>query len=176
MSEFEQQQLPPKDRRRQRELKATITLDDDDLHGLLVQLQRPIIEAIATKLATVKLPEPTVSAVQPAPAVVEKAVGGVNLAEAERLKAADLRIGLLLGKVPDTAGLLIDVKSMAKLLSVSSRTIMRLDQLQAIPAHVRIGSLVRWRLAEILAWMDAGCPFRRHWTYPDDADRTKRRR
>lgn len=89
----------------------------------------------------------------------------------------DLRTGLLLGKVPDTAGLLIDVKTTAQLLNVSPRTLYRLDQLEAVPPPVRIaGRLIRWRLGEIIAWMDAGCPTRRSWTYYGEAENTKRRR
>lgn len=177
MTDGEQQQVPTKDRRRQptqRELKATITVNDGDLHGLLTQLQQSIIEATAAKIATIKTPEVSVPKVLSSPAVVDKTVGGVNLAEAERLKAANLRTGLLLGKVPDTAGLLIDTKTMAKLLSVSTRTIMRLDDENAIPQPVRIGGkFIRWRLAELLAWMDGGCPLRRNWKYPDETMRMK---
>ena len=94
--------------------------------------------------------------------------GWIEVSDRDRLSARDLRTALLIGKVPETSGLLIDKKIMAQLLNVSSRTLSRLDDLQAIPAPIRLGgSMIRWRLAEILAWMDAGCPLRRTWTYPE---------
>lgn len=108
----------------------------------------------------------------------EVSSGWIEISDSERIKAGDLRTALLLGKVPETAGLLIDKKIMAQLLNVSSRTLSRLDDLQAIPAPIRLGSagsMVRWRLAEILAWMDAGCPLRRNWTYPEAPVNKKRR-
>lgn len=102
--------------------------------------------------------------------------GWIEVSDQERIKAGDLRIALLLGKVPATAGLLIDKKVVSELLNVSSRTLSRLDDLQAIPEPIRLGgSMIRWRLAEILAWMDAGCPLRRNWTYPTSTETKKRR-
>jgi len=100
--------------------------------------------------------------------------GWIEISENERIKAGELRVELLLGKVPDTAGLLIDAKVMAELLSISSRTLYRLDDMQAIPQPVRLGRLIRWRLAEVIAWIDSGCPQRRSWTYPPVE--TKKRR
>ena len=108
----------------------------------------------------------------------ESSSGWIEVSDGERIKASDLRTALILGKVPETAGLLIDKQIMAQLLNVSSRTLSRLDDLQAIPAPVRLGvagSMIRWRLAEILAWMDAGCPLRRNWTYPEVPAIKKRR-
>lgn len=106
----------------------------------------------------------------------ETSSGWIEVSDDERIKAGDLRIALLLGKVPATAGLLIDKKVMSELLNVSSRTLSRLDDLQAIPEPIRLGgSMIRWRLAELLAWMDAGCPLRRNWTYPTSIEPKKRR-
>jgi predicted DNA-binding transcriptional regulator AlpA len=86
------------------------------------------------------------------------------LPESERLKATDLRTALLLGRVPDDTGLLIDVHMVAKLLSVSARTVARLQELKAIPHSVKLGTLVRWKLIEIIEWLDCGCPSR--WQMP----------
>ena len=102
----------------------------------------------------------------------------IEMSNGERIKAGDLRTAILLGKVPESSGLLIDKKIMAQLLNVSSRTLSRLDDLQAIPAPIRLGvagSMIRWRLAEILAWMDAGCPLRRSWAYPEVSANKRRR-
>lgn len=168
-----------------RELKITVTISEGDVRDLLASLQRPIVEAVATTLTKIK---ESASANPPAPpppaekaalekAAVEKTVGGIRLSDAERLKAADLRTGLLLGKVPDTAGLLIDKKVMARLLNVSLRTLHQLHVTEAIPEAVRLGgSIVRWKLAEILDWMDAGCPTRSKWTYSGGSETTKRRK
>jgi len=104
----------------------------------------------------------------------ESSSGWIEISENERMKASELRVALLLGKVPDTAGLLIDAKVMAELLNISSRTLYRLDDMQAIPQPVRLGRLIRWRLAEVLSWIDSGCPQRRCWTYP--VVETKKRR
>ena len=101
---------------------------------------------------------------------------GVSLSDQERLKAPDLRTALLIGKVPEDAGLLIDVKTTAKLLNVSSRTLYRLHDLGMTPSPVRLGRLVRFRLAELLAWIEADCPPKKHWSYSPDSPHTKRRR
>lgn len=78
--------------------------------------------------------------------------------------------------MPETAGLMIDTRTTAKLLNISPRTLHRLDEEQAIPQPMRIGKkVIRWRLAEIRAWMDAGCPPRRIWKYPTESERMKRR-
>lgn len=168
-----------------RELKVTVTISEGDVRGLLASLQQPIIEAVAATLTKMKdsaavspaVPPPPVEKTAVEKAVAEKLVGGIRVSDAERLKAADLRTGLLLGKVPDTAGLLIDKKVMTKLLNVSPRTLDQLRATEAIPEAVMLGgSIIRWRLAEILDWMEAGCPHRDKWTYSGGSETTKRRK
>jgi hypothetical protein len=46
----------------------------------------------------------------------------IDLNPAEKVTAADLRVALLIGKIPDTSGLLIDTKTLAKLLAISRAT------------------------------------------------------
>ena len=95
---------------------------------------------------------------------------GVELPEEERRKAADLRTALLLGKLPEDAGILIDHRTTAKLLNVSQRTLYRLSSEGAIPEPVKIAGNIhmkRWRLAEILEWVESDCPPRKHWSYPN---------
>ncbi len=82
----------------------------------------------------------------------------------DKLKAADLRMSLLMGKIPEDSGLLIDAKTFAHLLSISSRTLSRLIDLKAVPMPVHLGRLVRWRLAEVLEWIEADCPPQKSWT------------
>ena len=55
---------------------------------------------------------------------------------------------------------LIDISELANRLSVSKRTIWRLDARGAIPSPLRLGSSVRWRESEIQEWVAAGCPKR----------------
>ena len=59
--------------------------------------------------------------------------------------------------VEASAGL-IDVKAVAGLLRCSERHVWRLENSGAVPAAVRLGALVRWDRAAILAWIAAGCP------------------
>jgi predicted DNA-binding transcriptional regulator AlpA len=144
-----------------RELRATVTLDEEDLRALIAEIQRPLVKLLTERLDALARAVASVppSAPPPPPSAVDYATKGVQLTDAERLKARDLRTALLLGKVPDKAGLLIDTKVTSQLLNVSPRTLSRLDQLGAIPQPVRVGqNMIRWRLAEILAWIDAGCP------------------
>lgn len=88
---------------------------------------------------------------------------GTELKTTDKFKATDLRIALLMGQIPDDSGLLIDAKTFAKLLSISSRTLSRLIDLKAVPMPVHLGRLVRWRLAEVLKWIEADCPPQESW-------------
>jgi predicted DNA-binding transcriptional regulator AlpA len=44
-----------------------------------------------------------------------------------------------------------------------------MDAAGRLPAPVRIGGSVRWRLDEIRAWLDAGAPDRATWARVRDA-------
>jgi excisionase family DNA binding protein len=90
---------------------------------------------------------------------------GIALKPADRTRAADLRIALLTGKIPEGTGILIGVTTLAKLLHVSSRTVRRLVDEKAMPDPVRLGRMMRWRLAEILKWIESDCPPQRTWIY-----------
>jgi excisionase family DNA binding protein len=54
--------------------------------------------------------------------------------------------------------LLINAEELARLINVSKRTLWRLRSAGDLPAPVRLGSTVRWRLDEIRAWIGQGCP------------------
>jgi predicted DNA-binding transcriptional regulator AlpA len=94
---------------------------------------------------------------------IQAASPGTELSAKDKLKAADLRIAVLLGKIPEDAGLLIDAKTFARLLSISSRTLSRLIDLKAVPQPVHLGRLTRWRLSEVLEWIEADCPSRQSY-------------
>jgi predicted DNA-binding transcriptional regulator AlpA len=68
-----------------------------------------------------------------------------------------------MGKVPEDSGLLIDTKTFARLLSISSRHLIRLQDLKAVPEPVHMGRLIRWPLAEVLEWIEADCPSQKAW-------------
>jgi excisionase family DNA binding protein len=59
--------------------------------------------------------------------------------------------------ISETSVGLIDVKAVAGLLDCSERHVWRLADRGAMPAAVRLGALVRWDRAAILAWIAGGC-------------------
>lgn len=58
---------------------------------------------------------------------------------------------------------LLDVRNIAALLGgCSTRHVYRLSDAGFMPRPVRLGNLVRWRRAEVLAWIADGCPRLEH--------------
>lgn len=53
---------------------------------------------------------------------------------------------------------LVDVDEFASILKVSSRTIWRLVSSGEAPTPIRIGGSSRWRLSDLNAWINEGCP------------------
>ncbi len=53
---------------------------------------------------------------------------------------------------------LLGVKAAAALLSISPRHLFRLCDSGRAPAPIRLGGAVRWRRAELLSWLESGCP------------------
>jgi predicted DNA-binding transcriptional regulator AlpA len=51
----------------------------------------------------------------------------------------------------------------ARMAGVSRATWHRLRAGGKLPATVKLGRAVRWRRAEIVAWIEAGCPDSRTW-------------
>ena len=59
---------------------------------------------------------------------------------------------------------LLDVRAVAHLLGgCSIRHVIRLADASRMPKPVKLGTLVRWRKAEVLAWISAGCPPLGRW-------------
>ena len=56
--------------------------------------------------------------------------------------------------------LLIDIHTLAKLLTRSVASLERDQVAGRLPAPVRIGGSKKWRRADIQAWVAAGCPAR----------------
>lgn len=63
---------------------------------------------------------------------------------------------------------IIGARGVAKLLSVSERTIWMLHSSGRLPLPIRLPATrcVRWRVDELQAWILAGCPHRDRWTWP----------
>ncbi|MBM3984010.1 MAG: helix-turn-helix domain-containing protein [Planctomycetes bacterium] len=68
--------------------------------------------------------------------------------------------------------LVVDAKGLAGLLGCGVRTIRTHDAAGKLPAPVRIGGRVVWRVSEIHDWLDADAPDRATW----DARRASNRR
>jgi predicted DNA-binding transcriptional regulator AlpA len=151
--------------------KADLECIKSLVNDAIQHIQQAVCKAVTAELAQFRdKPTPEVK-----PSVVP--VEGVDVTPQKRAKAVDYRAAVLMGKVPDEAGLLLNLSEVAKLMSVSSRTWARLHAMEAVPAPVQIGrTLVRWRLAEIIAWIDSGCPPRSHWRYPEESPPSPKRR
>lgn len=65
---------------------------------------------------------------------------------------------------PDVSPILVDARRAARLLGIGLRTFRTMDAAGRLPAPVRLSrGCVRWRLAELLDWTEAGCPDREAW-------------
>lgn len=53
---------------------------------------------------------------------------------------------------------LLDVTALAELLQCSVRSVYRLADAGRMPAPLKIGRLNRWLLADIVDWLNRGCP------------------
>ena len=68
-------------------------------------------------------------------------------------------------EAPDTgddqrtpAALLVDVRGLARLTSLSVRTLWRRVSAGAMPPPLKIGGRTLWRIDDIRDWVDDGCP------------------
>lgn len=60
---------------------------------------------------------------------------------------------------------LLTAEELAEMLKVAVRTVWRLRSSGKLPRPVSIGSSIRWRKNEIVAWIDAGCPSLSVWEH-----------
>ena len=58
---------------------------------------------------------------------------------------------------------LLSTRAVAKILSLSSRTIHRLNSSALIIKPLRISGSVRYIQSELMAWIEAGMPCRSEW-------------
>jgi len=64
---------------------------------------------------------------------------------------------LTAGSPPASPPALLDVDQVAALCGCSTRHVRRLADAGRMPAPVKLGALIRWRRADLDAWLDAGC-------------------
>jgi excisionase family DNA binding protein len=57
-----------------------------------------------------------------------------------------------------TTPLLISVAEVARMLSISPRTVWRLLSTGKIIRPIRLGGAVRWRYDDVVRWIEDGCP------------------
>ena len=69
--------------------------------------------------------------------------------------------GPTIGDGPEA--LLVSARQAAKVCGRSLRTWRMWDSAGWVPRPVRIGRSTLWRLAELQAWVAAGCPRREAW-------------
>lgn len=53
---------------------------------------------------------------------------------------------------------MINARQLAVILQVSPRQVWRMLSAKRVPQPIRIGNVVRWRMAEVEQWIVAGCP------------------
>ncbi len=58
---------------------------------------------------------------------------------------------------------LLTAGDLAKRLRISLRQVRKLHSEALVPAPIRLGRSVRWRLSEIGEWIQANCPDRKTW-------------
>src|SRR5690349_9422785 len=100
-------------------------------------------------------PMPAESCLQlhrPAPAQGQGAVDSSNQSQTPRPATSD-----------DPEPLQVPAKVACKLAGVSLATWHRLHSAGKVPAPVRLGGRVLWRLDELKSWIGHGCPDRRAW-------------
>jgi excisionase family DNA binding protein len=59
--------------------------------------------------------------------------------------------------------LTVNARQAAKMLNVSVRQVWRLCNTGKLPKPIRLGHCVRWRKAELEAFIEAGAPTREQW-------------
>jgi len=61
------------------------------------------------------------------------------------------------------AALAVNARQAAAMLNVSVRQLWRLNSTGRLPRPIRLGHCVRWRRAELEAFVQAGAPTREKW-------------
>ncbi|HUE71430.1 MAG TPA: helix-turn-helix domain-containing protein [Pirellulaceae bacterium] len=59
--------------------------------------------------------------------------------------------------LPEPQGRLLDVREVSAICHCSVRHVYRMADAGKMPPPVKLGALVRWRAAEVEAWIAGGC-------------------
>ena len=90
---------------------------------------------------------------------------GSTASQGARREIAELNVlhGACEKAQPSSTRLLLRAEDAAALCSISVRTWRTRDAAGHIPSPIHIGRSAFWRLEELRAWIDAGCPRRDVW-------------
>jgi predicted DNA-binding transcriptional regulator AlpA len=139
-------------------LTITLSIEGESASNLVARLE-DVIEAAIQRVLNQSRPTK-----QPGPQQTQEArMPPHPYRSPNEAQPGDLGMAVLMGRVPEGCGLLIDTHVVAKLLDVSERTVFSLQTEKQMPAPIRFGRAVKWRLAEILEWVGAGCPPEAAW-------------
>ncbi|RKY05961.1 MAG: hypothetical protein DRP56_08275 [Planctomycetota bacterium] len=75
-----------------------------------------------------------------------------------------------INKVEQPAALTVNARQAAAMLNVSVRQLWRLNSTGRLLRPIRLGHCVRWRRAELEAFVEAGCPNRHDWENRHDSN------
>lgn len=64
----------------------------------------------------------------------------------------------------------INAKTFGQRLALSKRQIFRLNSCGRIPAPVKIGGSVRWRISDVELWLEWNCPDRKTFEARKEAE------
>lgn len=81
--------------------------------------------------------------------------GGEEQAESEIGDGAGARKAPGAGQMP--TALLVDVRGLARMTSLSVRSIWRMVSAGAIPKPLKVGGRALWRVDDIRNWVEEGC-------------------
>lgn len=73
---------------------------------------------------------------------------------------------------PTIEPLAVDARGVARLLDVSERHVWAMHSSGRLPMPFALGRCRRWRVAELRAWLAAGCPPRDRWQVMRDTTTT----
>ncbi len=98
---------------------------------------------------------------EPAVPTINQRESVVQPAESSLPRRTPRKAGRDPGSMAGSPGTLIDVLAVAEMLNCSTSHVWRLRDSGRMPAPIKLGALVRWRLSDIEEWIAAGCPSRR---------------
>jgi hypothetical protein len=63
----------------------------------------------------------------------------------------------------DIGQLVTDADGVGAMLDLSGRSVRRMNSAALMPRPIRVMGSIKWRVADISAWVAAGCPNRAEW-------------